>query len=341
MSIKQSAIAFTLAAVAHAALAQDKPVTLKFSYWVPAQHPIATKAIVPWAKAVTEASGGTLRFAFFPSAQLGKAEDHYDMVKDGIADVGWINPGFNPGRWPVFGAIQTPLLVGDTRSGSAAMTEWYRAYEAKEMPEVKLCFVHSMHPVGFHSKRKIVMPQDLAGLKVRPGSAIEAQYIRAAGGAAVQGSFPETRELLERGVVDATTGLYGSLISFGIDKAVKHHLAIPFAAVGYVVAIHKAKYEALSPTQKHALDSHCTPDAARRFAEPLYAFENDGLKALAARADGREVVLPTPRIMDAWRALVPAVTAGWAEEVKARGHDPEAVKTQLVRALERHGALAL
>lgn len=320
--------------------AQEKPVTLKFSYWVPAQHPIAAKAIVPWAKAVTEASGGTIRFAFFPSGQLGKAEDHYDMVKDGIADVGWVNPGFNPGRWPVIGAMQIPLLVEDTRSGSAAQTEWYRQYEAREMPEVKVCFGHQIAPLNFHSRQKIVMPEDLNGMKIRPSSATEAIYIRQAGAATVQGTFPDSRELLERGIADGTTGVFGSLIAFGVDRATKYHLAIPFAVAGYVVAINKDKYAAMSARQKKAIDGHCTPEAAQRFATPLYEFENEGLKKLAARKDpGREITMPTPQILAAWKARVPAVKAELAKEVKSRGYDPQAVHDGLHQALEKRGAL--
>lgn len=340
MKFTRCAMAAALLLAAGLATAQEKPVTLKFSYWVPPQHPIATKAIAPWAKAVTEASGGTIRFAFFPSGQLGKAEDHYDMVKDGIADVGWINPGFNPGRWPVIGAMQIPLMVEDTRGGSAAQTEWYRAYEAKEMPEVKVCFGHQIAPLNFHSRKKIVMPQDLAGLKIRPSSATEATYIRQAGAATVQGTFPESRELLDRGIADGTTGVFGSLIAFGVDKATQYHLAIPFAVAGYVVAINKDKYAAMSPRQKKAIDDNCTPEAAQRFATPLYEFENDGLKKLIARKDpGREITMPTPEIMAAWKARVPAVKAEWAKEVQARGYDAQAVYQGLQQALQKHGAL--
>lgn len=340
MRFKSIAVAAVLIGAAQFASAEDKPITLKFSYWVPAQHPIATKAIVPWAKAVSEASGGTIRFAFFPSAQLGKAEDHYDMVKDGIADIGWINPGFNPGRWPVIGALQIPLLVEDPRSGSAAQTEWYRQYEQSEMPQVKVCFGHQIGPLSLHSRKRIVMPEDLNGMKIRPSSATEAILLRQAGAATVQGAYPETRELIERGVADGTTGVFGSLISFGIDKATTHHLAIPFSVSTYVVAINKAKYDAMSPKQKQAIDANCTPEAAQRFAEPLYDFENGGLKTLIARKDAnREVIMPTPQILAAWKARVPAVKAEWSKEVKARGHDPETVYNGLVAALEKRKAL--
>ena len=80
------------------ALAQDKVVNLKVSLWVPPAHPLvpATQA---WAADIEKASGGTIKVAVFPSEQLGKAFDHYDMARDGIADITYVNPGYQPGRF--------------------------------------------------------------------------------------------------------------------------------------------------------------------------------------------------------------------------------------------------
>jgi len=340
MKFTHRVLTAVLSCAAGFAAAQEKPITLKFSYWVPAQHPIATKAIMPWAQAVTAASGGTIKFAYFPSAQLGKAEDHYDMVKDGIADMGWINPGLNPGRWPVAAALQIPLLASSPVGGSAAFSEWYGAYAAKEMAEVKVCFGHQIGPISFSSaNKKVVMPEDLSGMKIRPSSAMEAIYLRQVGAAAVPGAYPETRELIARGVIDGTTGVYGSLISFGADKVTKHHLAIPFSMSSYVVAINKAKYDSLSARQKKAIDDNCNPEAAQRFATPLFEFENQGLQALRERKDGRDVTMPTPQILAAWKAKLPAVQAEWAKDVKSRGYDPEALMGQLRKTLAKHNAL--
>ena len=76
-----------------AAGAQDKPIELKFSSWVSAVHGHHTGVMVPWAKMVEEKSGGRLKITIFPGSTLGKAVDHYDMIKDGIADMGFMIPG--------------------------------------------------------------------------------------------------------------------------------------------------------------------------------------------------------------------------------------------------------
>ncbi|RYY72291.1 MAG: C4-dicarboxylate ABC transporter, partial [Comamonadaceae bacterium] len=75
-----------------AAQAQDKPVEMKFAHWLPPSHSLAKTGFEPWAKSVEAASKGSIKVALYPAQQLGKAADHYDMARDGIADITWVNP---------------------------------------------------------------------------------------------------------------------------------------------------------------------------------------------------------------------------------------------------------
>jgi len=87
------ALALTLASgIIAPASAQDKEVDLRLSLWVPPAHPL-TGAAKAWADDIAKASGGTIKITIFPSEQLGKAFDHYDMARDDIADITYVNPG--------------------------------------------------------------------------------------------------------------------------------------------------------------------------------------------------------------------------------------------------------
>jgi TRAP-type transport system periplasmic protein len=317
------------------ALAQEAPVTLKFAHWVPPTHVLATQAIPNWISAIEAASGGTIKFATFPAGQLGKPTDHYDLAKDGIADVAWVNPGLNAGRFPVFAVAQLPMLVGDSVGGSKAMTEWYRGYEAQEMGDVKVCLAHMMYGSMLHTKRKVVDPQDLKGMKIRPSSSAEATLIRLAGGSAVPGANPQAREMIDRGVADGTTGVPGSQIAFGVDKAVKYHLAVQLSQPTWVLVMNKNKYASLSPRQKKAIDDNCTPDAAARFAEPMFKFEHAGVAELQKV---NQVTMPTPAIYAKWKALAVDVKIEWAKEVAARNIDANRAYDTFMKTVAKHQA---
>src|SRR5216683_240906 len=101
------------------ASAQDKPVQLRFSHWVPPTHPMHAAAVA-WADSIDKASNGSIKIAIFPSQQLGRAFDHYNMGRDGIADVSHVNSGYEPGRLPIVGVVELPFLFSNGREGSAA-----------------------------------------------------------------------------------------------------------------------------------------------------------------------------------------------------------------------------
>src|SRR5689334_11790012 len=100
------------------AAAQDKPVELRFSHWVPPQHPMHAAAVA-WAESIGKASNGTIKVTIYPSQQLGKAFDHYNMARDGIVDISHVNPGYEPGRFPIVAAVELPFIFNNSKEGSA------------------------------------------------------------------------------------------------------------------------------------------------------------------------------------------------------------------------------
>ena len=68
-------------------------------------------------------------------------------------------------------------------------------------------------------------------------------FVTLLGGTNVQASAPEAREVLERGVADAITFPWGSIMLFGIDKVVKYHMDMPFWTGTFVWVMNKDEYE--------------------------------------------------------------------------------------------------
>ena len=314
--------------------AQDKPVQIKLSSWVPAQHPL-NPALQAWADDIKKESNGTITAILFPSEQLGKAFDHYDMARDGIADFSYVNPGYQPGRFPVMAGASLPFLFANGKEGSAAIDAWYRNYAAKEMKDVKYCFAFVHDPGTFHSRKKITVPTDVKGLKVRPATSTVGQLITSLGGTNVQASAPESRDMLERGVADAITFPWGSIGLFGIDKVVKYHMDAPLYVTPFVWVMNKGKYDAMSTAQKKVIDDHCTSEWAQKVAAPWADFEFAGHAKIAAQS-GHEVYKLTPEQLDAWRKAAAPSEAQWAESVKKVGEDPKAVMDALKASLAKY-----
>ena len=91
---------------------------LRLAHWVPAQHPLQPTGMEPWGRSIAEASDGRLTITIFPAQQLGAAPDHYDMARDGIADIAFVNPGYQAGRFPIIAHGEIPFLITNAKGGS-------------------------------------------------------------------------------------------------------------------------------------------------------------------------------------------------------------------------------
>jgi TRAP-type C4-dicarboxylate transport system substrate-binding protein len=338
--MKKAMFAWVLTAALAAsgsAFAQDKTVELKLSHWVPPAHPLQP-ALQAWAADIEKESGGTIKSTIFPAQQLGKAVDHYDMARDGIADFAYVNPGYQPGRFPVIAAGELPFLMANAKGGSAALDAWYRPYAATEMKDVHFCLAFVHDPGVFHSRdKKIMVPADIRGLKVRPADATIGQLVTLLGGTNVQASAPEARDVIERGVADAITFPWNSMILFGIDKATKYHMDAPLYVTTFVWVMNKAKYEAMSAKQKKVIDDHCTTAWAEKIAAPWADWEAAGRDKIKAEA-GHEVYTISAEQLAEWRKAAAPLTAQWAEGAKKAGVDPDKTLADLKAELGKYTA---
>jgi TRAP-type C4-dicarboxylate transport system substrate-binding protein len=316
--------------------AADPPVQLKLSHWVPPAHPLQA-AIQDWADSIRKDSGGSITSVIFPAEQLGKAFDHYDMARDGIADAAYVNPGYQPGRFPIIAAGELPFLFRDAASGTAALDAWYRAYAAREMKDVKFCFAFVHDPGTLHSRKLVRLPADMHGLKVRPADATMGALVTLLGGTNVQASAPGARDLLERGVADAIFFPWGSLVLFGIDKVTKYDLDIPLYVTTFVWVLNKDRYDGMTPAQRTVIDDHCTTDWAVRFAAPWGKFEHDGRDKVKAEP-GHVLTELSPAELADWKAAAAPLRQSWAQGARRAGGDPDAIFKALEQSIASHQA---
>lgn len=317
------------------ALAEGE-VTLKLAHWLPPAHPLQ-QAIEQWAASLAQDSGGRIQSRIFPAEQLGKAFDHYDMARDGIADFAFVNPGYQPGRFPIIALSDLPFQYRDAKSGTAALDTWYRAWAGREMKDVHYCFAFMHDPGTLHTRRKVVMPEDVKGLKLRPADATIGNFATLLGATNVQASAPAARDLLERRVADGIFFPWGSLVLFGIDKVVTYHLDVQMYVTTFVWVMNRSRYESLAPADRAVIDAHCTTEWAVRFASPWADFEAAG-RAKVAAEPGHTLISLTPDQLAAWRAAAQPLHESWAASVRRAGADPEAISRDFEAALARYHA---
>ena len=337
MAASFATFALAAAYAAPEAYAQDKTFELKLSHWVPPAHPLQ-KALEEWGASVQQASGGSIKYKVYPAQQLGKAFDHYDMARDGIADLTYVNPGYQPGRFPIIGAGELPFLFANAKGGSQALDAWYRKYAGSEMKDVKFCLAFLHDPGTFHSRsKKIVVPSDIKGMKVRPAHATMATFVTQLGGTTVQSSAPEVRDIIEKGVADAVTFPWGSIPLFGIDKVTKYHMDVSLYATTFAFVFNPTVYAQMSAAQKQVIDSHCTNEWAAKVAAPWADFERAGIQKLKSDAAHEVYSISEPQLAE-WRNAAEPLANTWADGVKKVGGNPETIMKELKDSLAQYQA---
>lgn len=314
-------------------------VDLTLSHWVPGTHPLQVLGMEPWAESIKEASGGRIEITIYPASQLGAAGDHYDMARDGIADIGFLNPGYQPGRFPIMSAAELPFLFANAKAGVAALTEWYKQYADLEMGDTYFCMAISHDPGTFHGKAPILVPEDIRGKAVRPANATEGRFVSLLGGTSVQVPAGEMREVLARGTADITQSPWNSLYTFGAADIVKHHLDYPLYASINTFNFNKATVDGLSPEDRQVIDDHCTPEWAERMSSGWADVEAAGRDKIAADPE-HTLHTPDEGQVQLWRDAAAPLTDEWRATVSGQGHDADAILDSLIEHLKKYDSFA-
>ncbi len=322
-----------------AASAQAAEVELSLSHWVPPTHPLQPTGMEPWAKDIEEASNGRIHINIYPAQQLGGAKDHYDMARDDIADITFVNPGYQPGRFPIIAAGELPFLINNAKEGSKALDEWYRPYAAKEMPDVYYCMAILHDPGTLHGvKGRLESPEDIKGKNVRPAHGTLARMVNLLGGASVQVAVPEMRDALTKGTADITASPWGSLFIFGVDNVVKSHLDIPLYVTTFVFVMNKDKIDSLAPEDRKVIDDHCTPEWAEKMASGWADFEAAGRQKIIDQG-GHTLYKPTADEMKEWRDDTAPLTDEWKQNATKAGIDADKAYDDLIGTLKKYNSL--
>ena len=331
------ALALTLACLPLGpATAQTKPIELKFSSWVSTVHGHHTGVMVPWAKMIEEKSNGRLKITIFPGSILGKPADHYDLVKDGIADLAFTTPGYTPGRFPLISVTELPLgLFKSSRGGSLAVMSIFDKYFKDEFKDVKVLWFW-VHPPGhFHlAKKQVKVLEDLNGLKIRAATPMLTTMVKTLGASPVSIPAPDTYTALERGTVDGTIFPWEAISSFKLAEVLKHHVASGLYVAPLFTFMNQKKYDSLPPDLRKIIDEHSGSWGAEFNGKVWDQNELVGIETIK-KAGGVIYTLPAEE-RGRWLAKLRPIEDEWLKSMEAKGLPGRQVLNDLREAIKKY-----
>lgn len=313
-----------IAAGTLAGTAARADVDLVMSSWLPPRHPIVVNALKPWAREISDVTEGrvTVRVLAKP---LGAPPAHYDMARDGVADITYGLHSFTTDdRFERSRIGQFSFIGDDAVSGSTAFWNVYsgRLDAQAEHEGTKLLglFVHG--PGVLHNNvRKIETVADIEGLKIRTPGGYIADLMRNLGATALFMSSNEVYEKLSRGVIDGVTFTYEALTAFNLTDDIDFSMRTPGGIYNttWFLVMNDDTWASLSEENRKAIQEV----SGAAFAELVgKAWNEADEKAIAKLKEAGIEIYDAPEpVLAEIKDEAAKLEADWAEKLEGQGYD--------------------
>lgn len=266
--------------------------TLKLSHWLPAQHTMAVY-LQKWAESLGKSSGGRLQIDVFPAGQLGGVPDHYDMIRRGVADIGFILHGSTSDRFPLTSLVDLPFTVDSAVHGTKVLNDpEVRAFLDPEHRGLKVLYLLTHQPGQILTVDKpIRAPADLVGLRIRFPSATTKAYLEELGASTVGLPPSAIAENIQKKVIDGVTIDYGGAgIAYRLGGSIGHVLELSSYVTSFGVVMNPASFSGL-PEDLQALINESVTGIDDEVGANWDSLNEPGKAALVE--GGAEIHVPT------------------------------------------------
>jgi TRAP-type C4-dicarboxylate transport system substrate-binding protein len=297
----------------------------RLSNWIPPTHPVTVDILQVWAKQVETATQGRVKFQFVSA--LGAPPAHFDLVRNGVADVALIGPSYTPARFTLTRAAELPFLSDTSKASSLALSRAQEKFFAKadEFQGVKLAGIWTHGPAHIFSiKAPINSVADLKGMKIRTAGGIADDVTKLAGAVPFFAPANQTYEVLSKGVADGILFPAESVPSFRIETIVKYGTLIKggIYQLVHAVIVNQAKWDALSPADKAAVDKVCG-EAMTVMASTVWdRLNTEGIATM--KKAGIQLHEASPEMMKDLHARYAGLVEAWYAEAAKKGVDGKA-----------------
>ncbi len=339
--LKGTAAALAAPAIVTSARAQTPEVTLRMHHFLPAVSNGHSRFLRPWADKVQAESNGRIKIDIFPAMQLGGAPPAlFDQARDGVVDLVWTLPGNTPGRFPIIEAFELPFTVHKRAVvNSKALAEFAQAHLANEFREVKpICFWAHDHGL-IHANKPVRTLDDVKSLKLRFPTRQCGEALKALGAQAIGMPIPQVPESLAQRVIDGAVVPWEVVPAIRVHELVRNHTEFEGSPTLYtatfILAMNRAKYDALSPANKAVIDANsgmvASEMAGKVWDEQAIAVSN------MVRQRNNTISMISASDTAQWRRQTEPVIEAWIRSMRERNLDGERFLTATRDLIAKHG----
>ena len=151
---------------------------------------------------------------------------------------------------------------------------------------------------------------------------------------------PAVSEALSKGVIDATTIPWEVAGPLKVSELVTNHTEFTGNAlytITFVMAMNKAKYEALPADLKKVIDDNSGMEFSVNAGKIMQ--ENDAPTRAAAKAAGNNIIVLDAAESAKWREAAEPVYEQWAADMDSKGYDGKALIAEAKALIAKHSTM--
>ncbi len=306
--MKKIVVMLALAGISQLSLAA---VSLKLGHFAPDGHPcdIAAKQ---FKANVEKRTNGEVKIELYGNNTLGNPPEVLEQVLLGAVDMSLSGQDQIAKHLPFYDVISTPFAFKDYATADKIIDGDFKQWADPQLAKKNLVHLSDWE-WGFrqltNSKRSVVSPADMTGLKIRTPPAFAYQaFVEAAGGNAQTIAFSELVMAMKQGVVDGQENPIGTIYNLKLYENQKYMSILNYTYSSMVHLVNKKSWNKLNAEQQKILEEESSSSA--KLARKLLR-DDEAMQLKQMEAKGLVVSRPD---LAPWKA---AMAPAW-EKVKAR-----------------------
>ena len=312
-----------MVAGALAAVPAQAQTTLTLNGWAGPTHLLTNDILVGWAKEVEKASNGRIKYSLLPKAPAAPS-GAVDATINGLADVTYISHGLHPGRFTLTKLVEFPQMGSTGEINSVVYQRLHEKYlaQAGEHKGVKVLTMFTHGPGNiFTSKKQVLRPADLSGMKLRVGGGALSELMAALGATPVVRSASENYELLSNGVVDGTLTPDETIVSYKTEKIIRYGTRVPggLYTLSFAVIMNEKTFNSLPKQDQDVINSLSGERYARLSGKAWDDKDAVGLDGM--QKAGVQIVNADPSLVAAIREKAKPIEEAFFKLAKDKGVD--------------------
>lgn len=320
---------------ASAAAQQGKELRMKMSSFTTPAH-FMTAHMQDYARELSQASNGVVLVEYYGAEALGKAAEHYDITREGLADIGLFCAIYTPARFPLSMFVELPFFSANAEASNHVV----QALLAKklindEYKEVRLLTFYTTAPSQVFANKKLTRLEDFKGMRLTGIGPVWTRTWSLLGGQAVAMGWPDIYLALDRGTIDGGTTSWAASKSWKWQEVAKYATDISVMGGFFCGKLINNQSWSRLASDVQARWTEISKKYSLRFTKAYDDGDDEAKRAW--KAAGREIVIFPPAEKQRLAEKLLPIWQEWLSRNEAAGRPAREVYRTYVDTMKKHG----